>query len=144
MVTKREREDRAARAKQTAHLKDLQPIMMTTHLPSIKIFYNTVQVTSPSSIAEHWKIKSWWNQLSSQLEEYSPDGQVIGEIDQGDSSADEVEEGGADTAEGEGEEAAGAPVEKEATGELLQTILKETKWFCLTNCVWNKWGFFSR
>ena len=52
---------------------------------------------------------------------------MIGEIDQGDSSADEVEEGGADTAEREGEEAAGAPVEKEATGELLQTILKETK-----------------
>ena len=53
VVTKREREDRAARAKQTAHLKDLQPIMMTTHLPSIKIFYNTVQVTPPSIFAEH-------------------------------------------------------------------------------------------
>ena len=52
---------------------------------------------------------------------------MIGEIDQGDSSADEVEEGGAETAEGEGEAAAGVPVEKEATGELLQTILKETK-----------------
>ena len=53
VVTKREREDRAARGKQTTHLKDLEPIMMTTHLPSIKIFYNTVQVTPPSSFAEH-------------------------------------------------------------------------------------------
>ena len=58
-----------------------------------------------------------------QLEEYSPDGQVIGEIDQGESSDDEDDSGG-----GGGEEKpTPEQPEKEATGELLQTILKETK-----------------
>ena len=45
-------------------------MVITTHLPSIKILYPSVQI-----------------------EELSGDGQVIGEIDQGDSSSDEFDPG---------------------------------------------------
>ena len=65
VVVKRET-DKELRAKQNGHIKELSPLLTTCHLPSIKIFFPTVQ-----------------------LEEFSPDGQVIGEIDQGDSSDEE-------------------------------------------------------
>ena len=44
IVLAREREDKKARAVQNGHIKDLDPIVVTTHLPSIKIFFNTIQV----------------------------------------------------------------------------------------------------
>ena len=44
IVLAREREDKKARSVQNGHIKDLDPIVVTTHLPSIKIFFNTIQV----------------------------------------------------------------------------------------------------
>ena len=68
-MLKRETE-KEARTEQNAYIAELTPMIITTHLASIKIFYSNVQ-----------------------LEELSPDGEVIGELDQGDSSSDEFDPG---------------------------------------------------
>ena len=67
LVLKRETE-KEARTKQNSDVQGLSPLLTTCHLPSIKIFFVSVQ-----------------------LEKFSTDGQVIGDIDQGDSSAEEDE-----------------------------------------------------
>ena len=60
--------EKESRTEQSTYITELQPLITTTHLPSIKILFPTVQI-----------------------EEYSADGQVLGEIDQGDSSSDEFD-----------------------------------------------------
>ena len=60
--------EKEARTEQSTYITELQPLITTTHLPSIKILFPTIQI-----------------------EEYSSDGQVLGEIDQGDSSSDEFD-----------------------------------------------------
>ena len=62
--------EKEQREEQSTYITELQPLITTTHLPSIKILYPSIQI-----------------------EEYSTDGQVIGEIDQGDSSSDEFDPG---------------------------------------------------
>lgn len=62
--------DKEPRTEQSTYITELQPLITTTHLPSIKILYPSIQI-----------------------EQYSTDGQVIGEIDQGDSSSDEFDPG---------------------------------------------------
>ena len=68
-MLKRETE-KESRTEQNAYISELTPMIITTHLASIKIFYSNVQ-----------------------LEELNPDGEVIGELDQGDSSSDEFDPG---------------------------------------------------
>ena len=62
--------EKEARTEQDLYITELQPLATTTHLPSIKILFSAIQV-----------------------EEYDPEGKVIGEIDQGDSSSDEFDPG---------------------------------------------------
>ena len=69
LVLKRET-DKELRTEQSTYIKELEPLITTTHLPSLKILFPTVQI-----------------------EECNTDGQVIGEIDQGDSSSDEFDPG---------------------------------------------------
>ena len=67
LVLKREVE-KELRAEQNGIISELTPLVVTVHLPSIKIFYNSVR-----------------------LEELSSDGQVIGEINQGESDAEDFD-----------------------------------------------------
>ena len=60
--------EKEARTEQSTYITELQPLITTTHLPSIKILFPTVQIV-----------------------ECDADGQVLGEIDQGDSSSDEFD-----------------------------------------------------
>ena len=62
--------EKEQRAEQSTYITELQPLITTTHLPSIKILYPSIQI-----------------------EQYGTDGQIVGEIDQGDSSSDEFDPG---------------------------------------------------
>ena len=67
LVLKREIE-KEVRTEQNTYIEELQPLITTVHLSSMKILFPTMQI-----------------------EELDADGNVVGEIDAGDSSSDEFD-----------------------------------------------------
>ena len=69
LVLKREIE-KEVRTEQNTYIEELQPLITTVHLSSMKILFPSMQI-----------------------EELDGDGNVVGEIDAGDSSSDEFDPG---------------------------------------------------